>query len=73
VLLHCGIDDLQFALWKLYYAALLCRTVKVYEKRNTINFLSLFYRRIHSLPPFQWFGGETLAILEDSPLEKQDT
>jgi len=30
-------------------------------------------RRIQSFPPFQWLGGETLAILDDSLLKKQDT
>jgi len=76
VLLHYSTDDLQSALWKLYYAALLCRTVKFFEKGH-MHKLSLtfffFHRRIQSFPPFHWFGDETLAILDDSPLKKQDT
>jgi len=46
---------------------------KVFRKKTRIHFIFLFYRRIQSFPPFQWFGGERLAILEDSPLKKQDT
>ena len=62
-LLLCSTDDLQFELWKLYYATVLCCTVNfsIKEKKH-INFLS-FYIRIHT---FQSYGGKILAKLEDS-------
>jgi hypothetical protein len=57
---HCSIVDLQFALWKLYFAALLFGCIKVFEKENPINYLSPFYKRFQSFPTIQWWGGEKI-------------
>jgi len=57
-----------------YFMRHCCAALYRFSKRDTrVNFLSLFYRRIQSFPTFHWFGDETLAILDDSPLKKQDT
>jgi len=71
VSLHYSTDDLNFALWKLYFAALLSGCTTCSENEIRINFLSPLYRRIQSFLTFQWYGGTILAILEESPKKKE--
>lgn len=52
---------MYFVLCMLYYTILQCSTV-----------MAFIYRE-QSLPPFQWYGGAMLAILENSSVTNKGT
>jgi hypothetical protein len=49
-LLRYRTGDLQFALWKLYYAVLLCSTAKFFGKKNYYKFSFSFLQKNSVIP-----------------------
>jgi hypothetical protein len=67
---RCG--NLQLALRRFYYTVLQCRNLIASEHNKCTNpFLSWYRKKF--FPPFQWYGGEMPALLEDSSITNKGT